>query len=110
PAWAEPAEAPRKESPFKAREAKAPASPPSPPPSAAPSASPPAKPAPAAAPAAAKSAAPAMPPPEPSGDMAMLRDAHASDVARYDVLEDGQGVLTVVPDGLFAVAAEVKAM
>jgi NADH:ubiquinone oxidoreductase subunit C len=40
----------------------------------------------------------------------MLRDAHAPDVVRYEVLQDGVGVLHVSPDGLFAVAAEAKAM
>jgi NAD(P)H-quinone oxidoreductase subunit J len=64
-----------------------------------------------AAPAAAKPAAPPPPPaPEPSGDYAMLRDAHAPDVVRFEVLEDGVGVLHVHPDGLFAIAAEVKAL
>jgi NADH:ubiquinone oxidoreductase subunit C len=40
----------------------------------------------------------------------MVRDAHAGDVLRYEVLEDGQGVLVCSPDGLFAVAAEAKAL
>ena len=72
-------------------------------------ANPPAAPAPA--PAAAKPAAPPPPPPpEPKGDYAMLRDAHAADAVRYEVLEDGQGVLVVQPDALPEVAADAKAM
>jgi NADH-quinone oxidoreductase subunit C len=55
-----------------------------------------------------KSVAPAAP--EPTGDYAMLRDAHPEDVARYEVTEDGVGVLVCPPDGLFAVAAEAKAL
>jgi NADH-quinone oxidoreductase subunit C len=68
----------------------------------------------AAAPAAAKPAAAAAPPappaPQPTGDAAMLRDAHPEDVERYEVLEDGAGVLVCKADGLFAVAAEAKAL
>lgn len=66
-----------------------------------------------ATPASAKPAVPAPPPkpePKPTGDYAMLRDAHGSVVVKYEVLEDGVGVLQVTPDGLFTVAAEVKAM
>jgi NADH:ubiquinone oxidoreductase subunit C len=74
----------------------------------------PATPAAPAAPAAPKpAAAPAPPPkpePKPTGDYAMLREAHHSDVVKYEVLEDGVGVLQVKPEGLFTVAAEVKAM
>lgn len=56
-------------------------------------------------------AAPAAPPaPQPTGDYAMLRDAHAGDVTGYEVLSDGVGVLTVTLDGLFTLAGEVKAM
>ena len=61
----------------------------------------------------AKPAAPAPPPkpaPEPTGDYAMLRDAHAGNVVKFEILEDGVGVLTVTPDGLFTIAAEVKAL
>ncbi len=63
-----------------------------------------------AKPAAAAPAPPPKPAPQPTGDYAMLRDAHAADVVKYEVLEDGVGVLTVTPDGLFTVAAEVKAL
>ncbi len=69
--------------------------------------------APAAPAAPAKPAAPVPPPkpaPEPTGDYAMLRDAHAADVVKFEILEDGVGVLTVTPDGLFTVAAEVRAL
>jgi NADH:ubiquinone oxidoreductase subunit C len=68
--------------------------------------------APAAAPAkpAAAAAPPAPPAPKASGDYAMIQDAHHEDVERYEVLEDGVGVLVCKPDGLFAVAAEAKAM
>jgi NADH-quinone oxidoreductase subunit C len=55
-------------------------------------------------------AAPAPPPAQPTGDAAMLRDAHPDDVAGYEVLSDGVGVLTVKPDGLFTIAGEAKAM
>ena len=55
-------------------------------------------------------AAPAAPAPKPTGDAAMLIDAHAADVDRYEVLEDGHGVVVCKPDGLFAVAAEAKAL
>lgn len=51
----------------------------------------------------------AAPKPKPSGDYAMLQDAHAG-VQSYDVLEDGVGVLTVAPDELFTVAGEAKAL
>src|SRR5437868_2756952 len=54
-------------------------------------------------------AAPAKPKVEPTGDAAMLRDAHPG-ASSYDVLEDGVGVLTVAADELFAAAAEAKAM
>jgi NADH:ubiquinone oxidoreductase subunit C len=40
----------------------------------------------------------------------MVQDAHHDDVLRYEVLEDGVGVLVCGPDGLFAVAAEAKAL
>jgi NADH:ubiquinone oxidoreductase subunit C len=72
----------------------------------------PAAPAKAAAPAPAAAAAPpATPPaPKPTGDYAMIQDAHPDDVVRYEVLEDGVGVLVCNPDGLFAVAAEAKAL
>jgi NADH:ubiquinone oxidoreductase subunit C len=40
----------------------------------------------------------------------MLRDAHAADVVKYEVLEDGAGVLHVTPDGLLPIAAEAKAL
>jgi NAD(P)H-quinone oxidoreductase subunit J len=40
----------------------------------------------------------------------MLRDAHSPDVVKYEVLEDGTGVLQVVPDGLPTIAAEAKAL
>jgi len=40
----------------------------------------------------------------------MLRDAHPEDVSAYEVTEDGVGVLVCPPDGLFAVAAEAKAL
>jgi NADH:ubiquinone oxidoreductase subunit C len=61
--------------------------------------------------AAAKPATPAAAPvPQPTGDYAMLRDAHPDDVERYEVLEDGVGVLVCKADGLFAVAAEAKAL
>jgi NADH-quinone oxidoreductase subunit C len=72
----------------------------------------PAAPASAAPPApAAKPAAPPTPPPaQPTGDYAMLRDAHAGEVTGHEVLQDGVGVLTVTPDGLFTVAGEAKAM
>jgi NADH:ubiquinone oxidoreductase subunit C len=83
-------------------------------------ASPAAKPAKAAAPAAAAAPsapapaapapAPAPPAPQPTGDHAMIRDAHPEEVLRYEVLEDGAGVLVCNPDGLFAVAAEAKAL
>jgi NADH:ubiquinone oxidoreductase subunit C len=75
-------------------------------------ATPPAKPAPAPAPAAkpAAPAPPAPPAPQPTGDYAMLRDAHPDDVAGFEVLSDGVGVLAVKPDGLFTLAGEVKAM
>ncbi|MFO1533137.1 MAG: NADH-quinone oxidoreductase subunit C, partial [Thermoplasmatota archaeon] len=55
-------------------------------------------------------AAPVTPAPEPQGDYAMLRDAHASDVVTYETLDDGVGVLHVTPEGLLAVASEAKAM
>jgi NADH:ubiquinone oxidoreductase subunit C len=55
-------------------------------------------------------AAPAAPAPKPSGDAAMLMDAHPADVDRYEVLDDGVGVVVCKPDGLFAVAAEAKAL
>ena len=77
---------------------------------AAPAAAPPAA-TPPAAPAAAKPAAappPAAPAPPPSGDHAMLRDAHPDDVERYEVLEDGVGVTTVTGDDLFAAASWAK--
>jgi NADH-quinone oxidoreductase subunit C len=71
----------------------------------------PAKPAtPAAAAPAATPAAPPAPAPEATGDHAMIRDAHPEDVVGYEVLEDGAGVLVCSPDGLFAVAAEAKAL
>ncbi|MEA3166235.1 MAG: NADH-quinone oxidoreductase subunit [Thermoplasmata archaeon] len=67
--------------------------------------------APAAAPAKPAATAPPPPPaPKPTGDYAMVQDAHHEDVVRYEVLEDGVGVLVCNPDGLFAVAAEVKAL
>ncbi|MFA5943773.1 MAG: NADH-quinone oxidoreductase subunit C [Candidatus Thermoplasmatota archaeon] len=70
-----------------------------------------ADPAPAAKPAApAVSAAPAAPAARATGDAAMIQDAHAADVLRYEVLEDGIGVLVCSPDGIFAVAAEAKAL
>jgi NADH:ubiquinone oxidoreductase subunit C len=62
---------------------------------------------PAAKPAAPVAAAPA---PKPAGDAAMIQDAHPQDVLRYEVLEDGVGVLVCSPEGLFAVAAEAKAL
>ncbi len=55
------------------------------------------------------SVVPSTPKPQPTGDHAMLRDAHAG-ATSYDVLEDGQGVLTVAADELFTLAAEAKAM
>ncbi|MEA3143458.1 MAG: NADH-quinone oxidoreductase subunit [Thermoplasmata archaeon] len=65
----------------------------------------------AVSPGAAKPTAPPAPPPaQPTGDYAMLRDAHSADVVGYEVLQDGVGVLTVTPDGLFTVAGEAKAM
>ena len=66
--------------------------------------------APAAAPAPKHVAAAAVPAPKPAGDYAMIQDAHAQDVLRYEVTEDGVGVLVCMPDGLFAVAAEAKAL
>ncbi|MES2154878.1 MAG: NADH-quinone oxidoreductase subunit C [bacterium] len=69
-----------------------------------------AAPAPAAPPKPAAAAPPPKPAPEPTGDYAMVRDAHAGDVVKFEVLEDGVGVLTVTPDGLFTVASEVKAL
>jgi NADH-quinone oxidoreductase subunit C len=54
--------------------------------------------------------APTPPPAQPSGDFAMLRDAHPGDVTGYEVLSDGVGVLTVTADGLFTLAGEAKAM
>ena len=64
----------------------------------------------APAPAAAAPAPAAPPAPQPTGDAAMIQDAHPDDVVRYEVLEDGVGVLVCSPDGLFAVAAEAKAL
>jgi NADH:ubiquinone oxidoreductase subunit C len=52
----------------------------------------------------------AKPAPEPTGDYAMLRDAHASDVVKFEVPEDGVGVLQVTRDGLQPIASEAKAM
>lgn len=69
---------------------------------------PPAKP--AATPAPAPAAAPPPPAPEPTGDAAMIRDAHPEDVVRHELLEDGVGVLVCNADGLFTLAAEAKAM
>jgi NADH:ubiquinone oxidoreductase subunit C len=46
----------------------------------------------------------------PKGDYAMLRDAHPAGVLRYEVLEDGVGVLAVTPEEMFTVAGEAKAM
>jgi NADH:ubiquinone oxidoreductase subunit C len=40
----------------------------------------------------------------------MLRDAHGSDITKYEILDDGAGVLTVTADGLLTVASEAKAM
>jgi NADH:ubiquinone oxidoreductase subunit C len=40
----------------------------------------------------------------------MLRDAHGPDVVKFEILEDGVGVLQVQPEGLPDVAGEVKAM
>lgn len=57
-----------------------------------------------------KPAAAPPPAPKPTGDYAMIQDAHHEDVVRYEVLEDGVGVLVCNPDGLFAVAAEAKAL
>jgi NADH:ubiquinone oxidoreductase subunit C len=57
-----------------------------------------------------KSVAPAAPAPKATGEHAMIQDAHHDDVLRYEVLEDGAGVLVCSPDGLFAVAAEAKAL
>ena len=73
-----------------------------------PAAAPPATPASAAPPPAAPAPPPA-PKPQPTGDHAVLRDAHAG-VTSYDVLEDGVGVLTVAADELFTVAGEAKAL
>ena len=73
-------------------------------------AAPAAKPAAPAAPAAKPAAAPAAPAPKPTGDAAMIQDAHPEDVVRYEVLEDGIGVIVCKPDGLFTVAAEAKAL
>lgn len=58
----------------------------------------------------AEAAKPAAPAPKPTGDYAMIQDAHHGDVLRYEVLEDGVGVLVCGPEGLFAVAAEAKAL
>ncbi|MCA1819541.1 MAG: NADH-quinone oxidoreductase subunit C, partial [Halobacteriales archaeon] len=51
-----------------------------------------------------------LPAPEPTGDYAMLRDAHGADVVKFEVLDDGVGVLQVTPDGLLPVAAEARAL
>ncbi|HUR26210.1 MAG TPA: NADH-quinone oxidoreductase subunit C [Candidatus Thermoplasmatota archaeon] len=67
-------------------------------------------PVPAAAAPATPAAAPAAPAPKPTGDAAMIQDAHHDGILRYEVLEDGVGVLVCGPDGLFAVAAEAKAL
>lgn len=83
------------------------AAPPAPKPAAA-TPPPPAAPAPKSAAPAPAPAAP--PPPEATGDYAMLRDAHGADVVKYDVLDDGVGVLTVTTDGLLAIVGEAKAM
>lgn len=58
----------------------------------------------------APSAVPSAPAPKAAGDHAMIQDAHPEDVLRHEVLEDGVGVLVCNPDGLFAVAAEAKAL
>jgi NADH:ubiquinone oxidoreductase subunit C len=56
----------------------------------------------------AKPEAPAAP--EPSGDHATLAAQFPDDVLGYRVLEDGNGVTRVAPDGLFAVATTARRM